>query len=74
MATLTIRNLPKDLVERLKAAAARNKRSMEQEVRELLHQHYLRREDIFDRIRNRPKNFPSATAREIQKWIETGRR
>lgn len=74
MATLTIRNLPKDLVERLKAAAARNKRSMEQEVRELLHQHYMRREDVFERIRNRSKSFPSATAREIRKWIETGRR
>lgn len=74
MATLTIRKLPKDVVERLKAAASRNKRSMEQEVRELLAQRYTPREVILQRIRKRTENFPAATAREIRKWIETGRK
>jgi plasmid stability protein len=36
MATLTIRNLPDDLYERLRKRAAENKRSMEAEARELM--------------------------------------
>ena len=36
MATLTIRNVPTKVVRALKAQAERNRRSMEQEVREII--------------------------------------
>jgi antitoxin FitA len=36
MATLTIRNLPDDLYDRLRKRAAENKRSMEAEAREIM--------------------------------------
>ena len=36
MATLTIRNVPPSVVKSLKALARRSRRSMEEEVRELL--------------------------------------
>ena len=73
MATLTIRNVPEDLVERIKEVAARNGRSMESELREMLLQRYVTRQQVLEEIRNRPPGFPSATAREIRRWIETGR-
>jgi plasmid stability protein len=73
MATLTIRNLPEDLVERIKDAATRNGRSMASELRQLLLQRYVTRQQVLEEIRNRPPGFPSATAREIRRWIETGR-
>lgn len=73
MATITIRNLPDDLVKRIKAAAARNGSSMEQEVRELLRQHYPSRSEIWARVRERSAQFPPTTAEEIDAWIESGR-
>ncbi|HEX3483677.1 MAG TPA: hypothetical protein VHT51_01365 [Micropepsaceae bacterium] len=36
MATLTIRNLPQDVYDRLRARAAANRRSMEAEAREVI--------------------------------------
>jgi len=74
MATLTIRNVPEDLVERIKDVAARNGRSMESELRDFLLQRYVTRQQVLEEIRNRPPGFPSATAREIRRWIEKGRR
>jgi plasmid stability protein len=62
MATITIRGLPDEIVERVKAAAERNRRSMEQELRELIADRYARRE------------LPDLTAEEVDDWIETGRR
>ncbi|WP_263078321.1 stabilization protein [Endozoicomonas sp. Mp262] len=53
MATLTIRNLPDELVERLKLKASAAGRSMEQEVRELLEASYPEKQDTLDRIRHR---------------------
>lgn len=73
MATLTIRNVPNDVVERLKRAAGHNRRSMEQEVRQLLEQRYPDRGDLRDRIRERWKRFPAPRAEQIDEWIETGR-
>ncbi len=40
MASLTIRNLPRELIDRIKAHARAEGRSMEQELRRLLSQHY----------------------------------
>ncbi|UYM15283.1 FitA-like ribbon-helix-helix domain-containing protein [Endozoicomonas euniceicola] len=49
MATLTIRNLPDELVERLKLKARAANRSMDQEVRELLEASYPKKQDTIDR-------------------------
>ncbi len=73
MATLTIRNLDEDLVERLKSTAARRGRSMEQEVRELLEQRYAARPDVLARVEQRWQQYPKATADEIASWIGEGR-
>ena len=73
MATLTIRNLSEDLVDRLKEAAARQSRSMEQEVRELLEQRYVPRHEVLRRIHERWEAQPKASAEEIHSWIREGR-
>lgn len=61
MATLTIRNLPDDVRDRLRIRAAANGRSMEAEARDLLQRAVARGGD------------PSAAARQRQK-IEEARR
>lgn len=73
MATLTIRNLPDELVDRVKEAAARQGRSMEQEVRELLQKRYAEREELLARIEDRWRRYPPASAEEIASWIAEGR-
>ena len=74
MPTLTIRKVPRAVVERLKKAAAQSGRSMEQEVRELLEQRYARREDLLKAIRGSWQVMPPSSAKEVARWIETGRR
>jgi len=74
MATITVRDLPEDLVGRIKETAARNSRSMEQEVRQLLQERFARRQDLLARIRERPPDFPRVPASEIRKWIAAGRK
>jgi len=73
MATLTIRNVPDDLVERLKEAAERSGRSMEQEVRELLSQRYMMRGELLKKIRARWDKANPPTPSEIEAWIGQGR-
>jgi plasmid stability protein len=73
MATLTIRNLPDDVVERIKNAAAQKGHSMEQEVRELLETRFQAKNEALRRIRERWKDLPETTPEEIERWIETGR-
>jgi len=73
MATLTIRNLPDDVVKRLKEVAARNKRSMEQEVRELLQERFATRVEVLRRVRERCRSLPKTTAEEVNRWIREGR-
>ena len=73
MPTLTIRNLPADVVDRIKAAATRNRRSMEQEVRELLQHKYAERSVLTRRIRDRWQELPSTSANQVETWRETGR-
>jgi plasmid stability protein len=73
MATLTIRNLPDDVVKRLKEVAARNKRSMEQEVRELLQERFAARVEVLRRVRERCRSLPKTTAEEVNRWIREGR-
>jgi plasmid stability protein len=53
MATLTIRNLPEDVHDRLRRAAAENHRSMEEEVRQALAARYSKQistEEIIRRL------------------------
>jgi plasmid stability protein len=73
MATLTIRNLPDKLVERLKESAARRSHSMEQEVRELIEARYAPRIDVLARIEERWQRLPKASAKEIRNWVREGR-
>jgi Plasmid stability protein len=73
MATLTIRNLPEELIERLKVVAQNNGHSMEQEVRALLQSRYASRSEILDRAHARWESLPRTTAREVKRWREQGR-
>ena len=75
MPTLTIRNVPVKVVQSLKALARRHKRSMEQEVRELIEGHVAERRAVLDQIDagwNSQSRRP--TAREIDAWMGMGRR
>ena len=73
MATLTIRNLPDELVERLKVKAKAANRSMEQEVRELLETHYPKKQETLERIRNRWNQLPETHHEEMNEWRNEGR-
>jgi len=74
MATLTIRNLSEDLVERIKDTAGKHGRSMEQEVRELLEQRYASRHQVLERSRKLWSKLPRVDAEEVRSWRERGRR
>ena len=69
MATLTIRNVPEDVVARLKKVAANKGLSMEQELRELLKTRYPSRAEVLDRVRENWKTLPPVSAEEVDKWI-----
>ena len=74
MPTLTIRNVPARVVQSLKALARRHRRSMEQEVRELLEGYVAERRAVLDQIEAgwaRQTRRPSAT--EIDAWLGVGR-
>jgi plasmid stability protein len=74
MATLTIRNLAPKVVRALKAQAARNRRSMEQEVRELLESQVADRTSAIEQISRSwgaQNRVPSAD--EVESWIREGR-
>ena len=73
MATITIRNLPDDVVARIKIKAKNNGKSMEQELRDLLVRNYKTREDILKRIEERWAKLPKATKEEIDSWQDVGR-
>ena len=74
MPTLTIRNVPARVVRSLKALARRRRRSMEQEIRELLEEHVAERQSVLEQIEagwSRQTRRPTAT--EIDAWIGVGR-
>lgn len=50
MATLTIRKLDDDVVERLRSRAKRNRRSLEAEVRHVLAEHSCDPDTMIDRL------------------------
>lgn len=68
MATLTIRNLPDDLVKRIKEMAANKGHSMEQEVRELLQNKFASRSQVLQRVQQRWESLPEISPGELEQW------
>ena len=74
MPTLTIRNVPPGVVKSLKTIARRSRRSMEQEVRELLESYVAERRSVLDQIEaGWAKQSRRPTAAEVDSWIRAGR-
>lgn len=73
MATITIRNVPDELVERIKWLAEQKGISMEQEIRDLLQSRYVLRGAVIDRIRQRWNTLPVQPASQLQDWKVQGR-
>jgi plasmid stability protein len=73
MATITIRGVPPELVQRIKDDARRKGRSMEQELRELLAVRYPSRAEAVAEVRARWKRLPPTSAEEADGWVEKGR-
>jgi plasmid stability protein len=74
MTSITISNLSSDIVERLKALAADNGRSLEQEAGERLAAGLTPRHRLLDEIQAKWTEFPPPSAQEVQEWIDFGRR
>ena len=75
MATLTIRNVPTSVVRSLKALARRSRRSMEQEVRELLESYVAERRSVIEQIEAGWTTQPRRpTAEQVEAWIGVGRK
>ncbi len=73
MATITIRNVPDELVSRIKWLAGQKGISMEQEVRDLLQSRYVQRGAVIERIRQRWETLPIESKSQLQDWKEQGR-
>ena len=74
MATLTIRNVRPGVVKSLKSLARRKRRSMEQEVRDLLEAYVAERRSILEQIeRAWATQTRRPTAKQIENWIGAGR-
>jgi plasmid stability protein len=74
MPTLTIRNVPPGVVKSLKTIARRSRRSMEQEVRELLESYVAERRSVLDQIEaGWARQSRRPTAAEVDSWIRAGR-
>jgi plasmid stability protein len=74
MGSVTIRNLPDGVVAEIKAAAALHGRSLESELRELLQRRYRSREEVLTLVRERWNELPRVTAKQVDAWIEAGRK
>jgi plasmid stability protein len=74
MPTLTIRNVPDQLVRSLKALARSRRHSMEQELRELLEVHLAERWSVVAQIEaGWARQTRRPTTKEIDAWIGFGR-
>lgn len=74
MPTLTIRNVPTKVVKSLKSLARRRRRSMEQEVRDLLEAHVAERQSVIEQIEaGWARQTRRPTAAEVDAWIGVGR-
>ena len=75
MATLTIRNVRPAVVKSLKALARRSRRSMEQQVRELLEDYVAERRSVLEQIEAGWAAQPRRpTADRVDNWIGAGRK
>ncbi|MEH1765935.1 FitA-like ribbon-helix-helix domain-containing protein [Nostoc sp.] len=72
MATITIRNISDELVDRIKRLAGQKGISMEQEVRDLLQKRYGQRDEVLTRIRQRAKALPMESESRVQTWKSEG--
>lgn len=73
VATITIRNVPDEVVDRIKHLAGQKGVSMEQEIRDLLQCRYEQRGAVLDRIRQRWEALPIQSVEPMQDWKEQGR-
>jgi len=73
MATITIRNISDELVDRIKRLAGHKGISMEQEVRDLLQKRYGQRDEVLARIRQRAEALPMEPESRVQTWKSEGR-
>jgi plasmid stability protein len=84
MATLTLQNVPENLVKRIQSTADHNRRSMEQELRAMIESRFAGKEQIparsdgskdeaLRRIRERWKELPETNPKEVEKWLKEGR-
>jgi antitoxin FitA len=73
MATITIRNISDELVDRIKRMAGQKGISMEQEVRDLLQKRYGQRDEVLARIRQRVEVLPMEAESRVQSWKSEGR-
>jgi hypothetical protein len=74
MASVTIRNIPPEVLLEMKAAAARNGRSLEGELRDLLQRRYRSRKEVLGSVRKRWRSLPGIPPGQVDAWIEAGRR
>ena len=68
MGTLTIRNLPDELIKKIKKSAKRHELSMEQEVREVLKKTYINKIEIIDHIINSWNDTFAPSPEEAEQW------
>jgi predicted transcriptional regulator len=75
MGTITIRNLPDEIIQGLKQLARRHKHSMEQEARNIITQHVSDRYAIMKKIEESFESHKrSAEAEEVTEWLKESRR
>ena len=74
VATITVRNIPDEVVEMIKSRAKRNRRSMEQEVRSILSGAVHDREAAMKRIKAlwKKQNKP-ISKEEVDAWLKRAR-
>jgi plasmid stability protein len=73
MATITIRKLAPEVVERLKARAELQGHSMEQEARDLLTYRLAARDAVLDEVQALWSRFEPPTAAEVTAWMQAAR-
>lgn len=73
MASVTIRCLPDELLERIKVVAAAHGLSLEQELRDTLAARYPTRDQVLEAVRAAWPRLPEAPAADIDAWIDAGR-
>jgi antitoxin FitA len=74
MSTITVRNIPEDVVQAIKALARANGLSMEQQVRMILKDQTLDRIAVMDHVHKLWGSFmEDITPAEIDDWVEEGR-